>query len=92
MKVNHKTKDDRTNALEYSLRGTGKYHSSISNFDEFELMKDKKRFEFSSDISIATFFAEKEIVKMIIEENLDANPKGEGEDSSLEEMSRAFYP
>ena len=45
MKVNHKTKDDQASTLEFSLRGEGRCNSSISNLDEFELTKDKTRFE-----------------------------------------------
>ena len=40
-----KTKDDQAATLEFSLRGDGRCNSSISNLDEFELTKDKTRFE-----------------------------------------------
>ena len=42
MKVNHETKDDGTNTLESSLSVEGERKHSISNLDEFELMKDEK--------------------------------------------------
>ena len=47
-------------------------------------MKEEIRFNYSSALSIAEFSSTKELVKIMKEAGLDVNPKGEGEDSSLE--------
>ena len=77
---------------ESSVRGEGRCHCSISNVDEFELMKYETTFEWYFDLYNASSCAAKEIVNMTREVNLDTRLKGGGEYSSLEEVPRTFSP
>ena len=74
MKVNHAAKGDGLKSLCSSLRGLGSCNSSVSNLEKFKWMKEETKPEWSSDLSIATFSATKELVNTTKEAGLDANP------------------
>ena len=77
IEVNPKTKDDEKSLLESSLGGSGGHKSSISSLDELESMKEKKKFDHSSGLSIKSFSTAKDLAKMMEEEGIGMNLKGE---------------
>ena len=92
MEVNHAAKGDKANSLNSSLIVAGSFNSSMSNLDEFEWMKEETKSEWSSDLSIATFSATKELVKMTKEVVLDDSPWGEAVDFSFKQAIAVFSP